>query len=99
MTTHIVSYSGGVSSFVVADWLVKRGIRPMLLFADTLIEDEDLYRFNRDVERYLNIPIKRIGKKNGFIRMKGKYLTMREFRDVKDANIDIFDFGGCGCAL
>lgn len=246
MTTHIVSYSGGVSSFVVADWLVKNGIRPMLLFADTLIEDEDLYRFNRDVEDRLGIPIKRIadgrtpwqvfederyignnridpcsrvlkrnllkdyiasifdhdavvmyigidwteshrlervqknnpwtvkaplcdeikmtkleqleycrsagirlprlydmgfphnncggfcvktgqaqfnlllrkmperyawheaqqkkaikviGKKYGFIRMQGEYLTMQEFRDVKESNIDMFDFGGCGCAL
>jgi len=31
-----------------------------LLFADTMMEDDDLYRFNRDVEKYLGIKITRI---------------------------------------
>jgi len=32
------------------------------LFADTLIEDADLYRFNQDVESYLGFPITRIAE-------------------------------------
>lgn len=33
-----------------------------LLFADVLIEDEDLYRFNDDVAAHLGVPITRISK-------------------------------------
>ena len=42
---HIVMYSGGLGSWGTAWRLVNRGQRPVLLFADTLIEDFDLYRF------------------------------------------------------
>lgn len=57
---HVVMYSGGVSSWYVANLLARAGIMPTLLFADTLAEDEDLYRFNRDVENDLNIKIVRV---------------------------------------
>ena len=47
---HIVSLSGGVSSAVAADRVINRYGRDVvtLWFADTLWEDEDLYRFLDD---------------------------------------------------
>jgi hypothetical protein len=55
----VVMYSGGITSWAVAYRLVKEhGTDDLvLLFADTLAEDEDLYRFNADVERQLGVPI------------------------------------------
>jgi hypothetical protein len=55
--THIVLYSGGIQSFYTAVWLLNKIDPPslndvILLFADTKIEDEDLYRFNLDIENY-----------------------------------------------
>ena len=49
--THIVSYSGGIGSAITADMICKEYGKDnvVLLFADTLIEDDDLYRFNKDV--------------------------------------------------
>jgi 3'-phosphoadenosine 5'-phosphosulfate sulfotransferase (PAPS reductase)/FAD synthetase len=59
---HVVSFSGGVCSFWAAVRVVEKFGREnvTLLFADTLIEDEDLYRFNRDASAYLGLPITRI---------------------------------------
>jgi hypothetical protein len=56
---HLVSYSGGVCSFWAAHRVIQaHGPGPVtLLFADTRIEDEDLYRFNLDVEKALGVPI------------------------------------------
>jgi hypothetical protein len=42
---HIVMYSGGVGSWIAARRVVEWGFRPVLLFADTKMEDPDLYRF------------------------------------------------------
>lgn len=58
----IVQYSGGAASYVTAALAVGEFGRDnvVLLFADTLIEDEDLYRFNRDVEAHLGIKITRL---------------------------------------
>lgn len=58
----IVQYSGGGASFVTAELAVEEFGREnvVLLFADTLIEDQDLYRFNGDVERHLGIKITRL---------------------------------------
>jgi hypothetical protein len=59
---HVVNFSGGVCSF----WAAKRVVEKYgtadthLLFADTLIEDEDLYRFNKECSSHLGIPITRI---------------------------------------
>src|SRR5690348_12113868 len=45
-TRHVVMFSGGVGSFAAADRVVRQHGRDVtLLFADTLIEDADLYRF------------------------------------------------------
>lgn len=56
---HVVSFSGGICSFWAAHRVIeKHGTKNVtLLFADTKMEDEDLYRFNKDVERVLGIPI------------------------------------------
>ena len=58
----IVQYSGGGASFVAAELAVEEFGQDnvVLLFADTLIEDADLYRFNADVEAYLGIRITRL---------------------------------------
>jgi len=58
----IVNFSGGLCSF----WAAKRVVaaygkeNTILLFADTLIEDSDLYRFSDQCAAHLGIPITRI---------------------------------------
>jgi hypothetical protein len=61
---HVVNTSGGIVSFWAADRVVKKyGITNVtLLFADTLIEDDDLYRFLREGAEYLGISITRISR-------------------------------------
>jgi hypothetical protein len=62
MNKHVISFSGGIGSF----WAARRVIEQhgtdgvVLLFADTLIEDEDLYRFMDDAALWLSVPITRI---------------------------------------
>lgn len=62
--THIVSYSGGIGSAITADMICKEYGRDnvVLLFADTLIEDNDLYRFNIDVINLLRCRFERIAE-------------------------------------
>lgn len=49
--THIISYSGGLGSAITAERICRTHGKDnvLLLFADTLVEDEDLYKFNKDV--------------------------------------------------
>lgn len=57
---HIVLYSGGLGSYFTAKRLLERGINKediILLFTDTKIEDEDLYRFLKDSTEKLGIPL------------------------------------------
>ena len=58
----IVQLSGGAASYAAARLIVdEHGPADVtLLFADTKVEDPDLYRFLDDVERRLNIPITRL---------------------------------------
>jgi hypothetical protein len=42
---HVVMFSAGGGSWAAARRLVEQGIRPILLFTDTLMEDQDAYRF------------------------------------------------------
>lgn len=44
-----ISFSGGLGSGISALIAHENGLDFNLIFADTLIEDEDLYRFNRDI--------------------------------------------------
>ena len=52
---HIVSFSGGMGSFAEAkacvDKFGKKNV--LLLFADTMMEDEDLYRFKNECIAFL----------------------------------------------
>lgn len=55
----IVMSSGGITSWATARWIADTyGTEDLvLLFADTLAEDEDLYRFNADVASDLGMPM------------------------------------------
>jgi 3'-phosphoadenosine 5'-phosphosulfate sulfotransferase (PAPS reductase)/FAD synthetase len=59
---HLVMYSGGACSWAAARRTIERHGRDgvALLFADTLIEDEDLYRFLEDSTANLGVPLVRI---------------------------------------
>lgn len=59
---HIVNFSGGACSFWAAHRVVQRyGTKDVvLLFADTLIEDSELYEFNEHASGLLGVPITRI---------------------------------------
>lgn len=56
---HVVQYSGGVCSFFAAKRVIEKfgTERTVLLFADTMMEDEDLYRFLEDTAKHLGLPI------------------------------------------
>lgn len=55
MIEHLVQYSGGVCSFFAAKRVVDKFGAPnvTLLFADTMMEDEDLYRFLAETAKFL----------------------------------------------
>lgn len=59
---HIIFYSGGLGSWMTANRVIEKyGIEnTILLFTDTLIEDEDLYRFLDETEKDFGINITRI---------------------------------------
>jgi hypothetical protein len=59
---HVINFSGGLCSFWAAHRVVQRhGTKGVvLLFADTLIEDDELYTFNDQASALLGIPITRI---------------------------------------
>jgi len=61
---HVVNFSGGVGSYMAAKRVIaKYGVEnTTLLFCDTLIEDEDLYRFLDDAEKKLGLKITRISE-------------------------------------
>jgi len=56
---HVVMYSGGITSWAAARRVAdEHGTDDLvLLFADTKVEDPDLYRFNEDVARDIGVPI------------------------------------------
>lgn len=64
MPKHVVNLSGGACSFWAADRVAQRfGPSDMvLLFADTLIEDDELYEFNAWTSEYFGIPITRVSR-------------------------------------
>lgn len=59
MVDYIVMFSGGLTSYEAARRSIEKHGRERvrIWFADTNTEDEDLYRFNADVERILDHPI------------------------------------------
>jgi hypothetical protein len=50
---HIIFYSGGIGSWMTAKRVIDKEGKEnaVLLFTDTLIEDEDLYRFLKETSR------------------------------------------------
>lgn len=62
MVKHIVFYSGGIGSWYAAKRVIdKYGTENViLLFSDTLIEDEDLYRFLDETSNDFGVKITRI---------------------------------------
>lgn len=59
---HVVMTSGGVGSFITLEMVVNQFGRENVvsLFSDTMMEDEDLYRFLDDSHSYLGVPVTRI---------------------------------------
>lgn len=59
MNNHIIFFSGGKSSFSVADYVKTHfpGDNIVLYFTDTLWEDEDLYRFIHEASDKLELPM------------------------------------------
>lgn len=64
MARCILQYSGGAASAVAGIFAMEEFGKDNVtwLFADTLIEDDDLYRFNADVERVLGVRVTRISE-------------------------------------
>ncbi len=62
MTLHVVQYSGGISSWAVARKVIDQygPQHVVLLFADTLVEDPDLYRFLIDSTALVGVPLTRV---------------------------------------
>ncbi|HCP04640.1 MAG TPA: hypothetical protein DIT61_14205 [Pseudomonas sp.] len=58
--THQISFSGGIGSAISALVAHEKGIDFNLIFADTLIEDEDLYRFADEIAEAVGKPIIRV---------------------------------------
>lgn len=51
---NIVLLSGGVTSFHVGIWALKNLQDPIFYFNDVKWEDDDLYRFNREIQDFLD---------------------------------------------
>ncbi|MEV1083462.1 hypothetical protein AB0I98_35480 [Streptomyces sp. NPDC050211] len=62
MTRHVVQYSGGIGSWATAQRVAAEyGPHDLvLLFADTLVEDPDLYRFVSEAAGQLGVPVTRV---------------------------------------
>lgn len=62
MTHRICNFSGGLCSFFAAKREVDRygALNCTLLFADTLVEDPELYAFNEKASAFLGVPITRV---------------------------------------
>lgn len=60
--TRVVQMSGGIGSFTAAVRIAHQfgTDQLVLLFADTMAEDPDLYRFLNDAVRYLGVPLTRV---------------------------------------
>lgn len=63
-TSNVVNMSGGACSFWAAHRVIERhgAENTTLLFADVLIEDEDLYRFTKQSAEFLGVGITRISR-------------------------------------
>jgi len=59
MTLHVVPFSGGIGSWAAAQRVIaEHGTSDLvLLFADTRVEDVDLYRFLDDSAAQIGVPV------------------------------------------
>ena len=73
---HIIQFSGGICSFFAAKRVIEKYGKEnvILLFCDTLIEDEDLYRFIEDAKKYLGCE---------FVRVCDGRTPFEVYKDVK----------------
>jgi hypothetical protein len=81
---HLVMFSGGICSWAAAKRVVERhgtdGV--VLLFADTLMEDEDLYRFLPEAAANVGVPLVRI--QDG----RNPWQVMRDERFIGNSRAD-----------
>ena len=68
-----VMYSGGACSHLAAKRWVELGHKPILLFSDTGIEDEDLYRFIEDGAQWLGCELVKVSAGFTFDEMCEKH--------------------------
>jgi hypothetical protein len=89
---YIVNSSGGLTSFeALRRALAQHGKENVhAIFADTMIEDEDLYRFLDDQERYFGIKIERV--RDG----RTPFQVMKDERCIK---LPKFDMAPCSKIL
>lgn len=73
---HIVFYSGGIGSWMTANRVIERYGKKdvILLFTDTLIEDEDLYRFIDETVQNMGVE---------FVRIEDGRTPWEVFKDVR----------------
>lgn len=73
---HIIQFSGGIGSFFTAKRVIEKYGKDnvILLFCDTLIEDEDLYRFIEDSKKYFQCE---------FVRVCDGRTPFQVYKDVK----------------
>lgn len=83
-THHVVFFSGGASSWAagkrVAEWYGPENVT--LLFTDTLIEDEDLYRFLEEAAADIGVPITKLA--DG----RDPWKVFRDVRMIGNSRID-----------
>lgn len=84
-TQHIVLFSGGLASFEVANRVLTKYSEDQIQiwFFDTLIEDEDLYRFIYDAENWLGFKIKR------FADGRNPWEVFRDERFIGNSRINL----------
>lgn len=85
---HLVMFSGGVCSWAAAKRVVERhgADETVLLFADTRMEDEDLYRFLNEAAANVGAPLVRIA--DG----RTPWDVMRDHHCIATSKIDVCSF-------
>jgi len=81
---HLITYSGGIGSWCAAKRVVEQHGREgvVLLFADVLIEDADLYRFLHEGAKALGLEVTRISCE------KTPWQVFREVRFLGNSRVD-----------
>lgn len=82
---HVVLLSGGLGSFEAARRVIERfgKEKTHLWFFDTLIEDEDLYRFLDDIEKVLGVKITK------FVDGRNPWDVFNDERFIGNSHVDL----------